>query len=71
MDKENILVEAADGTISTISVTNFYIGVCRGLVEPLLKLMDGRLYEHEGRKYCVRADAFELDEVAKAWLFEK
>lgn len=71
MDKENILMETAEGDITTISANNFYKEVCHGHVEPLLKLMNGNLYEHEGCKYCVRTLDFQLDNVAKAWLFEK
>ncbi|WP_321382713.1 hypothetical protein [uncultured Enterococcus sp.] len=71
MDIENILMETAEGDVTTISVTNFYTEVCHGHAEPILKLMNGNLYEHKGCKYCANALDFQLDNVAKAWLFEK
>lgn len=71
MNRKNILAETIDGTITIISANTFYKEVCHGHVEPLLKIMNGNLYEHEGCKYCANVLDFQLDNVAKAWLFEK
>ncbi|MBP1046430.1 hypothetical protein I6N96_09050 [Enterococcus sp. BWM-S5] len=68
MDKRNILVETDEGDVSKISANEFYIEVCQGHIEPLLKMMNGHLYENEGRKYCISTLAFQVDDAAKTWL---
>lgn len=66
--KENILVEYPNKGVTTIAASDFYFDVCQGVPSPLLRLLEGQLYEQDGVKYCMNALDFKLDTVASAWL---
>ncbi|GGC88259.1 hypothetical protein [Enterococcus wangshanyuanii] len=64
---KNIVVVSP--TLGTYSIDAFYFlnTVCGGNVEPLVALVNGRVFEKKGVKYCVDANEFKLDPVADAW----
>lgn len=66
--KENILVEYPDKRLTTISASDFFTNVCEEEASPLIRILEGQIYEQDGVKYCVNADDFELDAVANVWL---
>lgn len=68
--KENILVEFPDKGLTTISASDFYFNVCEEAASPLIRILEGQLYEQDGIKYCVNAIDFQLDSVATVWLRE-
>ena len=65
---ENIIVEFPEKGVTTISATDFYFNVCEEEASPLIRILEGQLYEQDGVKYCLRADDLELDAVANVWL---
>lgn len=65
---QNILVERLDGYTYTVDAVYFYHDICRMDHEHLVALMNGRLYEKDGNKYCMNVLDLKLDPVADAWL---
>lgn len=68
MKIENIIVEYPDKGLTTISASDFFSNVCEEEPSPLIRILNGQLYEQDSVKYCIRADDIELDAVANVWL---
>lgn len=66
MERKNILKET-NGGMETLTAMDFIMLECDGNVNPLIRLVDGSLYQANGATFCIKADDFGLDPVAQAW----
>lgn len=64
----NILVDHPTDGLYQIDACYFVEDVCGGGATLLVALVNGRLYENQGVKYCINASEVTLDPVADAWL---
>lgn len=64
----NILVDSPVCGSYSIDSYFFFHDVCKEDPDPLIAIINGRIYEKDGIKYCINANEFQLDPVADAWL---